>query len=511
MILGDIVRMNGGRFAQKIALIDENSRHTFREINSRVNRIIHALHQKGIIKGDRIALLLYNCNTYPELYFAASKAGFVLVPLNYRLVPNELKYILNDAEPKAFIFGEAFLEKANSIKKDLDFIREFMVVGNKTPQQGFINFTKMTEGFPDHEPACQSSEDDIVFIMYTSGTTGQPKGAMITQKNLMSAVINQLIEVSPAPKDVLFSLPPFYHIAALATFLVHFCRGCTHMTISRFDPAKVLEWIDRENPTSIHLVPAMQNMLLNFPNIEKANLSGIHSIFYGASPMMKAQLKESIKLFQCKFFQFAGLTEITGHLSCLRPEDHLLEGPPEKVKRLGSAGREGMGLETRIVDLKGNECPPGVPGEQIVRGDSVMAGYWKMPEETCKTIKDGWLYTGDICIKDDEGYIYYVDRYKDMIIRGGENVYPREVEEVISTHPGVMEVAVIGVPDDRLGESVKAVVVARPGHSVSEDDILILCNENLASFKRPGSIEFLEELPKNPTGKVLKRVLRELF
>ncbi len=508
MILGDIVRMNGRRFAKKIAMIDENSRLTFQEVNNRVNRIIHALHHKGIKEGDRIALLLDNCNTYPELYFSFSKAGFVLVPLNYRLVPNELKYILNDSNPKAFIFGEAFLDKVNSIKNDLDFIREFIVVGNNAPE-GTINFEEMISAFPDSEPGCKASEEDVVFIMYTSGTTGQPKGAMITQKNLMSAVVNQLAEVCPVPDDVLFTLPPFYHMAGLITFLVHFYRGCTHMTISRFDTAEVLEWIDREKPTGIHLVPAMQNMLLNFPGIDKIDLSSIQSIFYGASPMMKAQLRESIKLFKCNFFQFAGLTEITGHLSCLRPEDHLLEGPPEKVKRLGSAGREGIGLETRIVDIKGNECPPGTPGEQIVRGDSVMAGYWKMPEETEKTIKDGWLYTGDICIKDDKGYIYYVDRHKDMIIRGGENVYPREVEEVISTHPGVMEVAVIGVPDDRLGEMVKAIVVARPGHSVSEDDILGLCNENLASFKRPGSIEFIDELPKNPTGKILKRVLRE--
>jgi long-chain acyl-CoA synthetase len=334
---------------------------------------------------------------------------------------------------------------------------------------------------------------------------------MVTQKNLMAAIFNQFSELCPFPDDVLFTLPPVYHLAGLLTYLVHFYKGCTHITIKRFESQSVLEWTEREKPTAIHLVPAMQNIIVNYPDVEKYDLSSIRVLFYGASTMPVAQLKKSMKLFKCDFYQIAGLTEVTGHLTALRPEDHVIDGPPQQIRRLGSAGREGLGLETRIVDENGNECPPDVPGEEIVRGDSVMAGYWKMPEETRQAIKDGWLYTGDICAKDEDGYIYYVDRSKDMINRGGENVYPREVEEVLCAHPKVFEAAVIGVPDELLGEEVKAVIVSNNGDNITEDEIIDYCRKNLAGFKKPRSVDFVKELPKNPTGKILKRVLREPY
>ncbi len=511
MNLGDIARMNGNRFSKKIANIDEKNRFTFGETNRRVNRIINALRSRGMKKGDRVAALLYNCNEYLELYFACSKSGIILVPINYRLLPNELTYILNDSEPKVLILDHDFIETVNGIRDQLNFIKDFIVVGDQPAGNDFESFDRVIRGLPDDEPAAEVSDNDIAFIMYTSGTTGYPKGVMVTQKNLMAALFNQFTEVCPSPDEIFFNLPPVYHLAALLTYFVHFYKGCTHIIIKRFDTQAVLEWSERERPTAIHLVPAMQNMIVNFPGVEQYDLSSIRVLFYGASAMPLAQLKQSMDLFKCNFLQFAGLTEVTGHLSALRPEDHMLEGPPEKVKRLGSAGREGLGLEIRIVDERGNECPPGTPGEEIVRGDSVMAGYWKMPEETRQVIKDGWLYTGDICIKDEDGYIYYVDRSKDMINRGGENVYPREVEEVICAHPKVLEAAVIGIPDERLGEEVKAVIVPKNGNVINEDEVIDFCSKNLAGFKRPRTVDFVKELPKNPTGKILKRVLREPY
>jgi acyl-CoA synthetase (AMP-forming)/AMP-acid ligase II len=300
-------------------------------------------------------------------------------------------------------------------------------------------------------------------------------------------------------------------MGGLLTFLSHFYRGCTHVTIKQFHTVEALTWIQREKPTIAHLVPAMQNMIMNHPDQKKYDLSSIRIICYGASAMLVHQLKQSMALFKCKYFQIGGLTEVTGHLTTLMPEDHIINGPPEIVKRLGSAGRESMGFEVKIVDENGNECPPGVPGEEIAKGDTVMAGYWRMPQETEKTIKDGWLYTADLCVKDEDGYVYYVDRIKDMINRGGENVYPREVEEVIAEHPAVMEVAVIGVADERLGQEIKAIIVLKAGHHITEEEIIEHCRENLAAFKKPRSVDFVDELPKNPTGKILKRVLRESY
>jgi len=511
MFLGDIVRKQGVRNADKMALVDENGRLTFSEVNRKVNRIIHALRDKGIQKGDRVAVILYNCNEFIMLYFALAKAGFVIVPINYRLLAKEFLYILKDADPRALIFDQDFLETVGSIRDELSFIRAFVVVGDDSPGSDIYHFEALVKEYPHEEPVVVVSEEDLAIIMYTSGTTGPPKGAMITQKNIVAAIINQYTDVCPRVDDVLITFPPIYHMGGLLTLLTHYYRGCTHLTIKQFDPQKALEWIQRERPTVTHLVPAMQNMIMNHPGVENYDLSCIRVMCYGASPMLISQLKQSMELFKCKYFQFAGLTEVTGHLTTLPPEDHITAGPPEKVKRLGSAGREVMGLEVRIVDENGCECPPGVSGEEIARGDAIMVGYWNMPDETKKVLKEGWLYTGDVCVKDEGGYVYYVDRIKDMINRGGENVYPREIEEVIAQHPGVMDVAVIGIPDERLGEEIKALIVPKPGHVVSEEEIVDLCKENLAGYKKPRSIDFVDQLPKNPTGKILKRVLREAY
>ncbi len=512
MFFGDIVQMNGRRFKNKIALIDEKERVTFGEVADRVERIIFALQKKGIRKGDRVAVLLYNETAYAEIILALFKGGFVLVPVNYRLVARELAFILKDSRPSAFILGEEFLEEVKSIKNELDFIEFYIGIGLKEKNHNMMLYEDIIRAQSVNPAPTEINDRDLAMIMYTSGTTGRPKGVMVSHKNIMAGLLNEVADLCPAPDDILFNLSPFYHAGGIDPFLVNFYRGGTYITNRQYDTETVLQWIEREKPTVANLVPAMQNMIMNFPGREKYDLSSLKRIMYGASAMMLAQLKQSMRIFKdCQYFQVGGQTETTAPFTVLRPEDHIAEGPPEMTRRLKSAGREVPGCEVRIVDEDGNECPDGVPGEALVRGDCVMEGYWQMPEETKETLRDGWLHTGDICIRDKDGFIYFVDRTKDMINRGGENVYPREIEEVIATHSGVLEVAVIGVPDERLGEEIKAIIVCKPGHQVTEKEIINLCKDNLAAYKKPRSIDFFEELPKNPSGKILKRVLKEQY
>jgi len=511
MFIGDMVRMNGQRFRKKIALIDEKEKVTFGEVAERVERIIFKLQEKGIKKGDRVAVLLYNGNPYAEIILALLKGGFVLVPINYRLVARELAFILKDSRPGALVLGEEFREAIRTIKSELDFIELYIEVGLKETDHNMTLYEDIIRT-PSVTPAPTEIVDkDLAIIMYTSGTTGRPKGVMVSHKNIMAGLLNEVTDLCPAPDDILFNLSPFYHAGGIDPFLVNFYRGGTYITNRQYDTETVLKWIQAEKPTVANLVPAIQNMIMNFPEREKYDLSSLKKIMYGASAMMLAQLKQSMRIFKdCEYFQVGGQTETTAPFTILRPEDHIAEGTPEMTRRLKSAGREVLGCEVRIVDEDGNECPDGIPGEALVRGDCVMEGYWQMPEETKETIRDGWLHTGDICIRDEDGFIYFVDRTKDMINRGGENVYPREIEEVIATHPGVMEVAVIGVPDERLGEEIKAIIVCKPGHQVTEE-IINLCKANLARYKKPRSIDFFEELPKNPSGKILKRVLKAQY
>jgi acyl-CoA synthetase (AMP-forming)/AMP-acid ligase II len=509
VLFGSIVRKHGYLNSRKTALIDERERLTFRQVNQRVNQIVHALQDRGVKKGDRIGVLLYNCNEIIEMYFACAKGGFVAVPVNYRLLPREILYLLKDFEPKVFVFDQEFSHTVKSFKDQAGSIRHWIALGGRVSGSEIETFEDAFMHSQDEEPIVDLSDDDLAMIMYTSGTTGVPKGAMITQRNLMASIINQCMAISPSRDDVLINFPPLFHLGGLSTFLSHFTTGCTHITIRQFDVVKALEWIEKERPTAAHLVPAMQNMVVSHPDVGKYDLSSLRNIHYGASAMLTTQLRRSMEVFHCRYFQISGSTEVTGTLTTLLPQEHVVEGPPEKVERLGSAGKEVLGLEVKIVNEKGEECPPGVAGEAIVRGDAVTGGYWNMDEETRKTIVDGWLHTGDVCVKDEDGYVYYKDRIKDMINRGGEKVFPREVEEVIVAHPAVKEVAVIGVPDERLGEEVKAIIVLNPGQQVSEEEIIALCKENLAAYKRPRSVDFVKELPKNPTGKILKKILRK--
>jgi acyl-CoA synthetase (AMP-forming)/AMP-acid ligase II len=512
MAIGDILRVNARRFKGRIAFRDERRALNYEQINRRANAFTRSLFDMGLKKGDHVAVLLYNCVEYKELLFALPKAGFIIVPLNYRLVGRELEYILSDSEACALIYDAELNDTVEEIRPGLELVKHYVVVdrmgGSKAEA---FNYEKLIQSSSDAEISVPVNESDTAFILYTSGTTGLPKGAMLTHNNVLTNLYNILFELEINSDDKILNGPPLYHCAGQNGVMAYFFCGCEIVTIEQFEPELLLETIKTEQPNILHLVPTMQNMVLSHPDVGSYDFTFVDLMIYGASSIMRSQLKKSMDVFGCRFMQCAGQTEAGPVLTMLRPEDHVIDGTEYVVRRLGSAGKEVKLTEVKIVDQEGNELPPNIPGEEIARGDNVMKGYWKMPEATAETVVNGWLHTGDICLKDEHGYIYYKDRIKDMICRGGENIYPREVEEVIASHPLVREVAVIGIPDERLQEEVMAVIAPTKGETLSEKSIIRLCEENMARFKKPRYIEFVDELPKNASGKILKRKLREKY
>jgi acyl-CoA synthetase (AMP-forming)/AMP-acid ligase II len=512
MVIGELARLHAARYKNEIAFKDERREISFDLANRRMNAFIRSLYDLDLKKGDRIAVLLYNCAEYCELLYGLPKGGFVIVPMNYKLVGRELKYILNNSKAIALIYEGEFADTVNEIRSELDTVQHYILIGPARDTKSEDQFyEEMIHNHSAEEVSVSVSESDVAFILYTSGTTGFPKGAMLTHKNIFTNLCNAIFVRQIKSEDKILNVPPLYHCAAQTEMFAWSFYGGQTITLRQFDPEAVLEALRVERPNIVHLVPAMQNMVINHPRVGDYDFSFVELMLYGASSIMRSHLQKSMELFGCKFLQSAGLTEASPCLTYLLPEDHIVEGPDYLIRRLGSAGREAKLTEIRIVDPDGNECPPDIPGEEIARGDNIMKGYWKNPEETARTIRDGWLHTGDICYKDEDGYITYVDRIKEMICRGGENVYPREIEEVISSHPRVHEVAVIGVPDDRLQEEIMAVVALKEGPPIDEREIVRTCDNKLARFKKPRYVSFVDHLPKTASGKTLKRELKERY
>jgi O-succinylbenzoate-CoA ligase len=502
MLLGDLLRRNAKLYPNKTAIIFEDQRWSYAELDKRVKKLANGLRANGVGRGDRVGLLEHPCPQYIELYIAIPKTGAVLVPLNCRLTGHELEYIINDAEIKMLIMGKEFVGVIDSIRGDLETVRTFFSIGEA--HSGMSQYEDLIKGFSPELPEIEVEEDDVAVQMYTSGTTGRPKGAMLTHKNLMSMYMSRLVDLKLDKDDIFLSSVPYYHIAAEYALIILYIGG-TLVIHNKFDPGCFLETIETEKVTLSLGVPSMINFLVQ--HMEKHpmdyDLSSIKIFLYGASPMPVALLRKAIEAFKCNFFHSYGLTEASPGATLLEPE--------ESERRPASCGKEIFNVEARVVNERGVDVKPGEPGEIILKGDNVMKGYWKLPEDTAKTIKNGWLYTGDIATVDEEGYIFIMDRKDDMIISGGENIYPREIEEVLYAHPSILEVAVIGVPDEQWGESVKAIVVLREGESVSEGEIIDFCKKNMASYKKPKSVEFLDILSRNPAGKVLKKELREKY
>jgi long-chain acyl-CoA synthetase len=501
------------RYANRPAFIYGEKHLTFGEMFARSGKVANGLRSIGLRKEQKIAILLGNRIDTLDCQGGIGRVGLTSVPLNPRHSAREQEYILNNAEADAIIMSAEFIDSISPILTSVPTLRQVIVMGAKGGEpRGMVAYEKMVEGQPESAPTAGTGDDHIDRIQYTSGTTGKPKGAVSTSLLSYNRIINVLINLDQPilPTDVNMVVGPLAHAAGLMNG-VYNIKGATNIILTGFDEEEILRTIERQQVTSILLVPTMLIRLLAVPNLHNYNLSSLKRIWYGTAPMPKEKLKEAIEIFGNIFRQNYGLTEATQPLAYLGPEDHKIVGTEDEVRRLASAGRPALGVTLQTVKEDGTPVRPGEIGEIQVRAPHVFKEYWKLPEETTEAFRGGWFHTGDMATIDEEGFIFIMDRKKDMIISGGFNIYPREVEEVLLTHPEVVEAGVIGVPDDLWGESVKAFVVKKEGSPLTEEILIQFCKQNLASYKKPKSIEFIHELPKNDNGKVLRKELKEPF
>jgi len=482
---------------EKPGLLFQEKAFSYREFNERSNRWAHAFADLGVKKGDRVGLLLMNCNEFLEAYFGLAKMGVVLVLLNWRLAPPELEYICKDSGLKNLIYGEEFTQAVEAIKPRLK-VKNYVCVGQQAPswakEASFITQYSATE------PKLAGGGDDPAVIMYTSGTTGRPKGAVLTHNNFFWASTTILATLDFRLGDRVLVVMPLFHIGALIFSISDVHKGCTTVLMKAFEPLKMLETIQKERIDAFLAVPTMLHLMAQVPNFAQY-MSGVRWLLSGAAPV-PVPLIQTYMQHGIKIQQVYGLTETTGPAAAINPE--------KAIEKAGSTGLPFFHNEIRVVDEKGADVATGQVGEVLVKAPHVMKKYWKNPQATAETIKEGWLYTGDLARVDEEGYIYIVDRKKDMIISGGENIYPAEVENVLYAHPKIMEVAVIGQSDETWGEAVCAVVRPKAGETLTAEEVIDFCQGKLARYKIPKRVIFTDQpLPRNPAGKVLKRVLRE--
>jgi len=509
MILGDMIKQNAIRFPQKTGLTFGSVRLTFEDFSRRVNSAANALIALGIQPGNRVGIILGNCHQYVELYFAVAKAGGVTVPVNTALTAQEMASILNNAEVNMLVFGEEFAPLVNSVLGQLDSAKALVVVGNSIGEMS--NYEQLVAKYPSTEPEVEVRERDVACLFYTSGTTGLPKGAMMTHRGMMEIALNVVRACRYEPDDVgLVMTPLFWAMAMMANIMPLFYLGGTVVITDNYAAEAILELIENEKITSTAMAPPIIMTLVEHPQRSNYDISTLRCVILGGVPMPVEAHKRAIQTLGSIFFKAYGLSE-TGPVSCLLPEEQIIEGPPEIVKRLASCGRALENVEVRVIDDEGREVALGQVGEVIVRGDNLMKGYWKMPQATEEALKGGYMHTGDLASLDEDGYIYLVGRKKDLIVSGGSTIYAVEIEDVIGQHEDVTEVAVIGVPDEDLGESILAVVVPREGAKIAVKDIVEFCHQRLLDYACPKSVVFVERLPRNPTGKVLKRVLEETY
>jgi len=507
----------GLKHARKVAgsreaVVCGDTRYTWEVFEQRTDALARGLASLGVQRGDRVAALMLNCHRYLELYYATARMGAVIVPLNIRLARPEIVFILNDSEAKALIVDKTFA--SHIVGRDVTPFLEYVIYsGDETPADMFNYEDVVSKGTHVLESVDQvMDDDDLAGLFYTGGTTGRAKGVMLSHKNVMSNAYHTIMATGYNQQDTWLHAAPMFHLADVGSTFALTMMGARHVFISMFSPVQVLEAIQHEKVTCTILVPMMVNALLNHPDADKYDLSSLRRLVYGASPMPLEVLKKGLQKWGQIFSQGYGMTETAPLLTGLDIWEHVVDGTPEQVRRLNSVGKEVPGVELRVVNAADEDIQPGEIGEIIARGPNIMLGYWRMPEATAAAIVDGWMHTGDLATVDEENYIYIVDRAKDMIISGGENIYSVEVENALYTHPAVLEVAVIGIPNGMWGEAVHAVVVCKPGMSVTDEELIAHARTQIAGYKVPRSIEFQSEaLPKSGAGKILKRDLREKY
>ena len=505
--IGSILTRRAELNASREAYVDSQSglRLTFQELNARTNQVAHVLLDLGVQKGDRVGIMMMNSAEFIEAYFAIAKIGGVVVPLNWRLVADELEFILKDSGTTTLIYGDEFSELVANLnaRGDKTDVETWLHSSASTAESPFARDYEALRGAAIvDEPNCAVADDDLLYIMYTSGTTGLPKGVVHSHETTLWAILTFQATADLHDGDRYLAALPMFHVGSLTPITLNVYAGVTSVVMREFDPTRAWELLGEEKINNALLVPAMLNFMIQIDDLDRFDHSSVRWIQSGASPLPVSLIQQYADI-GIDIHQIYGLTESCGPACLITGED--------AIARIGSTGRAFFHTDVRIVDADGDDVEPHAQGEVWVKGRHVMLEYWNRPEATVETItQDGWLRTGDVATIDDDGFIYIQDRIKDMIISGGENVYPAEIENVILTHPEVAEVAVIGQPSAKWGESPFAVVV-RKSETVSEDDILAHCDGKLARFKLPKGATFIDLLPRNPNGKVLKRLLREDF
>jgi len=486
-----------------------NRRITFGELDDMVRRIANGLRGLGLTKGDRVSILSQNSIEYLALFFACGQSGLVAHALNWRLSTPEIVKILENGEPKVFITQGQFKNTISELQKEISFIDHWLEYGDDSSN----SFEELINSSSNSEPqwAQEVGDDDPFFILYTGGTTGESKGALHSHKTAYFGMLNQTVAERIVPSDVYMLTGQMFHIPVLLA-MNYTAHGCP-VVLMNFDAKLALDIIQQEKVSGFLGITTMLNWMMAVEGFENYDLSSLRCVQYGGGPMPSRVIRETLDKLPCQIIQGYGQTEGTT-MTFLSQEDHIkavIDGVNEE--RLKSCGREGFVTSVRVVDPKGNLVPNDgeTPGEIIVRSDANMLGYFRRPDLTEKTIRDGWMWTGDIATWDEDQYIFIKDRAKDMIISGGENIYSVQVEEAICKHEAVLETAVIGVPDDEWGEAVKAYVVLKPDTNATEEEIINTAKQHLASYQKPKSVEFIDELPKAPTGKILKRNLRDPY
>jgi fatty-acyl-CoA synthase len=487
---------------KKRALYFEDQPFTYEEVNQRTNQLCHLLIERGLKKGDRVAVLLYNCHQYLEIFLGLSKIGAILVPLNWRLAEPELEFILQDSGSQTLIFEPEFEEVVSSIRSRLNLIHgNFFALGNPCPDWA-VEYETTIKKKPTDEPSGNGSsgDEDPHIFMYTSGTTGVPKGAVLSHRKTFFNVLNADIVYDLSSKDIVIVTRPMFHSGGLLVEAAPVLyKGGTLIISRRFRPNEIVETVQKYKVTLLELAATVYQFILQDCDLNRYDLSSVRCFYTGGERIPVSMLKD---------YQERGIiiSQIFGQTEA---STIAFLGPDQAVKKVGSVGLPVFHGEVRIVDKLGKDVAPGEVGEIIVKGPTLMSGYWNRPDLTAETIRDGWLYTGDLATKDDEGYIFIVGRERDMYLSGGENVYPAEIEKVLFTHPKILDTGVVGVPDEKWGEVGKAYIVLKPGETMNEEEALKFVRGRVGKYKIPKYVEFVEELPKTGSGKIQKFLLKE--
>ncbi len=511
----DLLTIASAIVPDRTATVFDGVRQTYAELALRANRLANALASAGVRPGDRIAVIDVNTPQHLEVYFAAARLDAIYVPLNFRWRDEEIGFPLEHASPKVVVAGERYVPLVDEFRHRAAGASFVAVGGNAAP--GWTVYDDLLAAGEEDELRFPAGDpDDTAVLLFTAGTTGRPKAVMLSHSGFTSYMLSSVEPPDPETEEKTLVTLPMYHVAGLQAALASVYGGRSMVIQRQFDPCEWMDLVEKEQVSRALIVPTMLKQILDHPEFGKHDLGSLRVITYGGAPMPPPVIQRAIPAFSgVQFINAFGQTETGSTIAMVPPEDHFLEGPPEVVekrrKHLTSIGKPLPDVEVRVVDEDANDVPMGETGEIVARGPRLMRGYWGQQDATSAAIRDGWLYTGDLGYMDKDGYIYLQGRAKDFIKRGGEMVAPEEVENVIHACPGIAECAVIGLPDETWGECVVAVVVREQGAQVTEEAVLEACREQLARFKRPERVLFLDTLPRNSLGKVLKRELRDLF